>query len=224
VPREVTTDLSMLERLVELDGRSVVDIGCGSGSLARALAARGARVTGIETSEEQLGDARARGDGVEYLVGRAEALPLADAGSDLVVFMRSLHHVPAPAALREAGRVLRPGGLVYVAEPLAEGDFFALLSLVEDERGVRARAQEAIAAAGAAGLEPVRTLEYELRVCLPGLAALRERVVGVDPDRAPHFDARAAELGDAFARLGSPGDRAGERCFDQPMRVDLLRR
>jgi SAM-dependent methyltransferase len=224
VPREVTTDLSMLERLVELDGRAVVDIGCGSGSLARALAARGGRVTGVETSEDQLGDARARADGVEYLVGRAEALPLADGGFDLALFMRSLHHVPAPDALREARRVLRPGGLVYVAEPLAEGDFFALVSLVEDERGVRAAAQEAIAAAGGAGLEPVRTVEYEVRVCLPGLAALRERVVGVDPDRAPHFDARAAELSDAFARLGSPGERCGERCFGQPMRVDLLRR
>lgn len=214
----------MLEGLVELDGRDVLDIGCGGGGLARALAARGARVTGVETSEAQLAGARERGDAVRYVVGRAERLPLADASVDVAVFMRTLHHVPATAALREVQRVLRPDGLAYVAEPLAEGDFFALVSLVEDERAVRATAQEAIATAARDGLERVRTVEYEVRVCLAGLAALRQRTVSVDPDRAPVFEARTEQLSEAFARLGEPGERPNERCFGQPMRVDLLRR
>jgi ubiquinone/menaquinone biosynthesis C-methylase UbiE len=200
----------------------VVDIGCGAGALARVLATRGARVTGIETSEEQLGDAPSHDDGVRYLIGRAESLPLPDATVDVAVFMRTLHHVPAPAALREAWRVLRPGGLAYVAEPLAEGDFFALVSLVEDEREVRAAAQRAIAEAS--WFDRLGAVEYEVRVCLPGLAALRERTVSVDPTRASLFDARTAELTEAFERLGEPGERPGERCFLQPMRADLLRR
>ncbi len=226
MPRELATDLSVLERLVKLDQVDVVDVGCGGGALVRALAARGARPVGIEISAEQLASALALDDGgARYLVGRAEALPLADSSADVVVFMRSLHHVPATeltASLREARRVLRPGGVVYVAEPLAEGDYFALTSLVEEELEVRQAAQRAIADAAHAGLERRESIEYDVRVCVADLVALRARFVSVDPRRAELFDARQDELADAFARLGVAGESPGERCFIQPMRADLL--
>ena len=225
--RDVLSDLDVLDRLVQPAGKDVVDIGCGGGALVRALAARGARVTGVEISEEQLAAARRDDDGSgRFVVGRAESLPLDDASLDAVVFMRSLHHVP-PAdllgALREARRVLRGDGLVYVAEPLACGDFFELTRMVEDEVEVRAAAQRALDGALDAGLERVSTLEYDVRLCLAGLDALRARVVSVDPARASRFESRRSELAEAFARLGEAGERAGERCFRQPMRADLLR-
>jgi SAM-dependent methyltransferase len=140
--------------------------------------------------------------------------------------MRTLHHVPPPdlnLALEEARRVLRPAGLVYVAEPLPEGDYYALSTLVEDELEVRRAAQTAIAEAAQTGLERVTTVEYDVRSCVSGLAALRTRMVSVDPARASIFDARKADLADAFERLGEPGERPGERCFLQPMRADVLR-
>jgi SAM-dependent methyltransferase len=224
--RELTTDLSVLERLLEPDGRDVVDIGCGGGVLARDLAARGARVTGIEVSEQQLASAIAcDGSGVRYLVGRAQQLPLDDGSVDVAVFMRSLHHVPPgdlTLALREARRVLRPGGAVYVAEPLPAGDFFALTSLVEDELEVRQAAQNAIAHAAVVGLDRRTTVDYDVRVCVRDLAGLRARIVSVDPERAEIFDARRNELAEAFAALGEPGEGPGERCFLQPMRADVL--
>jgi hypothetical protein len=183
---------------------------------------------GIEISEEQLAPAIAHdgGSGARYLVGRAQQLPLADGSIDVAVFMRTLHHVP-PAdltrALGEARRVLRPGGVVYVAEPLAEGDYFELTSLVEDELQVRAAAQNALAQASLAGLERVRTVDYQVRLCIADLAAFRSRTVSVDPGRAEIFDARQAELAEAFQRLGDAGERPSERCFLQPMRADVLR-
>jgi SAM-dependent methyltransferase len=215
----------MLMGLVSPAGKDVIDIGCGQGALVRELAAAGARPIGIEISEEQLATARARdgASGARYLVGRAESLPLDDASVDLAVFMRTLHHVPPAPALREAHRVLRPGGAVYVAEPLAEGDFFTLTSLVEDELDVRRVAQAALADAAQAGLERAVTVDYEIIVCLAGVDALRERTVSVDPERGPVFDARRDEIAAAFARLGTPGERPGERCFVAPMRADVLR-
>ncbi|MFL5860783.1 MAG: class I SAM-dependent methyltransferase [Solirubrobacteraceae bacterium] len=228
MPAAPVTDTSMLERLVAPAGKDVVDIGCGGGVLVRDLAAAGARPIGVEISEDQLAAARARdgGSGARYLVGRAEALPLEDASVDVAVFMRTLHHVPSgqmQAALREARRVLRGGGMIYVAEPLAEGDFFALTSLVEDELEVRGAAQATLANAARDGLERALTLDYDVALCLAGIDALRARLVGVDPERGPVFDARRDEIAAAFARLGTPGDGPGERCFVQPMRAVVLR-
>jgi SAM-dependent methyltransferase len=227
-PDQPANDTTMLERLVAPAGKDVVDIGCGGGALVRELAAAGARPIGVEISDAQLAAARANdGDsGARYLVGRAEALPLDDASVDIAVFMRTLHHVPAArmeAALREARRVLRPDGAVYVAEPLAEGDFFALTSLVEDELEVRRAAQAALAGAERAHLERAVTLDYDITLRLAGVEAFRSRTVSVDPGRAPVFDARRDEIAAAFARLGTPGRRPEERCFVQPMRADVLR-
>jgi SAM-dependent methyltransferase len=227
VPAQIDTDLAVLERLVSPAGQDVVDIGCGGGALVRDLTGLGARVVGIEISESQLAPARARdpGDGARYLVGRAQDLPLDDGEVDAAVFMRTLHHVPPPdlpAALGEAARVLRPGGLVYVAEPLAEGDYFELVSLVEDEVEVRRAAQEALAHADRAGLSRRETVDYGLRIQIADLAALRNRVVSVDPARAEVFDSRRDELELVFSRLGERGPH-GERRYVQPMRADLLR-
>jgi SAM-dependent methyltransferase len=220
--RELTTDLQVLEQLVALDGKDVLDVGCGSGALVRELVARGARAVGLEISEQQLGDARANGIG-RFLVGRAEDLPLPGDSLDVVVFMRSLHHVPETAmvaALADAGRALRPGGVVYVAEPLAEGDYFELVRIVDDETEVRAAAQRALADCARAGLERVQTLEYEVGAVSAGIGRLRKRIVDVDPERAAVFDAHEDELTAAFARLGD--EREGGRWFTQPMRADLL--
>ncbi len=225
--RDVLSDPVVLERLVALSGRDVVDVGCGGGALVRTLTARGARVTGVEISESQLAPAVRDngGSGARYLVGLAQDLPLESASVDVVVFMRTLHHVPPGSmldALREARRVLRPGGVVYVAEPLTEGDFFELTNLVEDEREVRAAAQRAVAEAPEVGLDRGHTFEYDARLCLADLDAFAARVISVDPARGEAFEAQRSVLAEAFARLGSAGERPGERCFLAPMRVDLL--
>jgi SAM-dependent methyltransferase len=221
-PRE---DLSVLVELVPLAGRDVLDVGCGTGTLTRALAAAGARAVGMEITEERR-DAAAAADPdavARYVAGRAEALPLDAASLDAVVFMRSLHHVPVElmgAALAEARRVLRPGGVVHVAEPLVEGSLFELLRRVDDETEVRTAAQAAVA--GAPGFERAATVEYDRRMRFADFAALRRVVVGVDPARAPEFDAAADELAVTFAGLGEP-DGEGGRWLNQPMRVDVLR-
>jgi SAM-dependent methyltransferase len=222
------SDLDVLEQLVEPSGKDMVDIGCGGGALVRALTARGARVIGVEISEQQLAPALASdgASGARYLIGRAQRLPIEDASVDATVFMRTLHHVPPDElidALCETRRVLRPGGVAYVAEPLALGDFFELTRVVEDETVVRAAAQDALARASEAGLVRETTLDYDVRMCLADLGALRGRLVSVDPARAEVFDARRDELADGFERLGEAGERPGERCFRLPMRADLLR-
>jgi SAM-dependent methyltransferase len=211
VPGVIRADIDVLADLVPLDGREVVDVGCGDGSLMRALAGRGASVVGVEVSEAAV--ARA-GEGCR--LGRADALPLDDGSVDACVLMRSLHHVPAeamPRAFTECARVLRPGGVMYVAEPVASGAYFALVALVDDEREVRAQAQAAIAATRA--LRRERTVDYEVPLRVGSFDGFRERVVSADPARAERFAALEDELRAGFAALADE---------TAPMRADLLRR
>jgi SAM-dependent methyltransferase len=221
-----TTDIDVLRRHAELAGQDVLDVGCGQGQLVRELTALGARVTGMEISEQQLATAKAADDGAgaEYLVGRAESIPLADGSLDLVVFRASLHHVSTEQmlpALREARRVLRPGGHVYAAEPLASGDFYALVSIVDNEDEVRDAAQRALQHADAAGLAHVATEEYELEALVGGLDALRRRIIAVDPARAEAFDGHRDELERRFVELGEPSENGGRR-FTEVMRAVVL--
>lgn len=100
----------------DLAGRRVLDIGCGTGRLAVALAERGARVWGVDPSEDMLRQARAAGGrSVGLRQGRAEALPFKDAWFERAVLRTVVHLVERPSAFPELARVLRPGGRAIIA-------------------------------------------------------------------------------------------------------------
>ncbi|KAF0118939.1 MAG: 2-polyprenyl-3-methyl-5-hydroxy-6-metoxy-1 4-benzoquinol methylase [Rhodospirillaceae bacterium] len=217
----------VLAELVTLPDRQVVDVGCGDGALARFMARRGARVLGIDTSLVQLARARAEPAvaGETFVQGDAAHLPVPDAAVDVVVFFNSLHHVPPESldqALAEAGRVLRAQGIVYVAEPVAAGSFFALCQPVDDETTVRALAQTALDGAGRHGLAPERTRTYLHTVLYPDFAAWCAHLVAVDARRTARVLALKPALRESYARLGTPAAHGG-RAFDQPMQVTVLR-
>lgn len=98
------------------DGAVLVDVGCGGGLLAPHVAGKGYRHVGVDLVTSALLQARERG--VTVVRGDALALPVADAGADVVSAGELFEHVPDLAgAVREACRVLRPGGLL-VADTL----------------------------------------------------------------------------------------------------------
>lgn len=220
----------VLRRRLDLQGARVADVGCGDGSLARVMARAGARVIGIDPGPQQLARAaaaEAAGDEV-YVCALGEALPLRDGCLDAVVFFNALHHVPVAvqgAALAEAARVLRPGGLVYVQEPLAEGSYFEIMRPVEDETEVRARAYDALKAALKADGEDLGEEEefvYRAPFRVKSVEAFLKGLVAVDPARRDAVAGRQESLREAF--LAAAEQRDDGFWFEIPSRLNLLRK
>jgi 2-polyprenyl-3-methyl-5-hydroxy-6-metoxy-1,4-benzoquinol methylase len=127
----------------DVAGPRLLDVGCGAGYFAREMAARGARVTGVDLSPRMLGHARrheaASPLGIDYREADAEALDaaFAPASFDVVTSCLVLQDVPRPeAALRAVHAVLRPGGRAVLSmahpelEDTARVPYFVILDLV----------------------------------------------------------------------------------------------
>ena len=107
-------------------GEHVLDVGCGTGTLALEVADRvgtTGRVCGVDPGTEQIARARAkavrRKVPVAFQVGVIERLPFPDQTFDAVLSTLMMHHLPAPLkrqGLAEIGRVLKPGGRVVIAD------------------------------------------------------------------------------------------------------------
>jgi SAM-dependent methyltransferase len=100
----------MVERTGLGPGRTVVDVGAGTGKLTRLLAPSGARVVAVEPIPEM----RAKIGGAEALDGTAEALPLPDASADVITVAQAFHWFDHERALPELHRVLAAGGFLVL--------------------------------------------------------------------------------------------------------------
>lgn len=224
---ERSTQYEMLSRYVEPAGRRVVDVGCGSGELVRWLRGQGADAVGVECGEVMMRQAReADPDHPHaYLEGVGQDLPLHPESADAVVMSFSLHHVPRDDminALREAHRVLRPGGIFYVAEPMSVGAGHEVVSLIDDETEVRIEAQDALSQSPSLGFETLLETTYASRMLLDSAEGFARRIVGIDPRRSERMTARHDEFIQAFERLA---DRVDDKyAFDQNVRVKVLRK
>ncbi|MDC7805303.1 bifunctional 2-polyprenyl-6-hydroxyphenol methylase/3-demethylubiquinol 3-O-methyltransferase UbiG [Luteimonas sp BLCC-B24] len=113
--------LDYVRHRAQLDGASVLDVGCGGGLLSEAMAKLGARVTAIDLAEDLVKVATLHslesGVQVDYLVQSVEALAAERPGSyDIVTCMEMLEHVPDPAAILQAcATLLKPGGHLFVS-------------------------------------------------------------------------------------------------------------
>ncbi|GAA3721911.1 SAM-dependent methyltransferase [Spinactinospora alkalitolerans] len=198
-----------LERLVDFARPGAADVcldaACGTGLVARALAARTRHVNALDSTPEMLavGKERADAEGIANVVferGDAAALPHLDDSFSLVVSRFSLHHVVSPAGVTaELVRVCRPGGRVVVADmvtdPAAPGDADRMERLRDPSHGSMPTAEgiaELLEAAGAAVRRtdvfdvsrPLRQWLEQART--PADAAARiERELGAELDGGP---------------------------------------
>ena len=223
----IDNELDLLESLVPLAGARLVEAGCGAARLARELLERhaDAQLTGLEVDERQLAKNLAEPvPRLDYVRAGAQAIPFADASFDGALMLKSLHHVPLAAmdqALGELARVLRPGGWLYVSEPVYEGELNELIRCFNDEGTVRAAAQQALDRAIAGGRwRQEREQRFDMPVRFRDFADFEQRMMR--PTFADH------RIDDAMlqrvATLYAPHQGADGARFTRPMHVRLLRR
>ncbi|MGB5679287.1 MAG: class I SAM-dependent methyltransferase [Gammaproteobacteria bacterium] len=214
--------------LLELDRKTILELGCGSAEITRDLATSGVdrKITALEVDEvaHQKNLQMADLTNVTFRLAGAQDIPIADESVDVVFMFKSLHHVPVDLmeqSMREIRRVLKPGGLVYISEPVFAGDFNEILRLFHDEQRVREAAFNTVK-----------------RAVDEGSFDLVEEVFFNAPRKYDNFDDfenRVLEVTHTNHALDESGYREVRHQFEAhlfgdgahflvPMRVDLLRK
>ncbi|HEX5480932.1 MAG TPA: class I SAM-dependent methyltransferase [Dehalococcoidia bacterium] len=134
--RTILLDPEMLRLCGDVEGRRVLDLGCGEGRFCRMLAERGARTAGLDLTPQMVRTAAERDAGHgSYMRAGAERLPLRSGTFDLIVSYVTLVDITGyREAIAEAARVLRPGGRLVVANL---GFVTASAGWLRDEQGRR---------------------------------------------------------------------------------------
>lgn len=143
-------ELDWLTQYVRLSGVHLIELGCGAARTAKRVLAQypDTQLTGLEVDAVQmaknLADPHPR---LHFIDAGAQAIPCPSATFDGAMMLKSLHHVPMSLmdqALAEVARVVRPGGWLYVSEPIYDGALNEVVRLYNDEGTVRAAAQAAV--------------------------------------------------------------------------------
>jgi SAM-dependent methyltransferase len=225
---DIATEFEILSRLLPLEGARVIELGCGAAGTTRQIAERtdvdeivAAEVDSIQHAKNlEIDDLPT----VTFKSFGAEAIAEPEDSFDIVLMFKSLHHVPGPAmddALSEIRRVLKPGGLAYISEPVFAGSFNEVIRLFHDESSVRLAAFEAVGrAVDSQKLELVEETFFTSVLRLKHFGQFEAGVLNVthtDHDLTPELMKRVKEKFESY--------RSDEGyIFQTPNRVDLLRK
>ena len=222
----VARERDILDELLPLSGAGILELGCGRAEMTRLIAEQAESMLALEVDQVQLAKNLAISDlpNVEFGHGGAEQIPAPDAAFDIVLMFKSLHHVPGAMMDRvfpEIHRVLKPGGLAYISEPVYAGDFNEVIRLFHDERDVREAAFAAVRQAAQSGQFDLLQQKFFLNpMHFDDFSHFEERILKVS-----HTDHRLSpELhAEVRSRFEKHMTSAGA-VFHMPIRVDLLQK
>lgn len=217
---------AILDQLLHLRGATVLELGCGKAEKTRIVAQQAASVLALEVDQTQLAKNLAITDlpNVHFAHGGAEQIPAPAANFDIVLMFKSLHHVPIAlmdSAFAEIRRVLKPGGVAYISEPVFAGDFNEVLKLFHDESVVREAAFAAEQRAVASGKLALQSQTFFLQpMHFADFAQFEAQVLKVTHTEhklsAETYDRVRAKFNSYMTREGAT--------FHMPIRVDLLQK
>jgi len=216
------------EPLLSLDGKHILELGCGSAQITRNIASSGAnrQITALEVDQiaheinQQITDL----PNVTFGLAGAQSIPLQDESIDVALMFKSLHHVPLElmeSSMHEIRRVLKPGGLLYISEPVFAGDFNEILRLFHDEQKVREAAFNTVKKVVDDGL--FNLLEerfFNSPMSFENFAEFETNTINATHSHHSLDDALYQQVKQRFEQhVGDDGAH-----FLMPIRVDLLQR
>ena len=227
-PQVIPDEYVLITRKLPLANARLIELGCGDAAMSRRLAEGTAvsEIVALEVDESQLERNLARDwpPSITVSRGAAESIDAPDESFDHAMMLKSLHHVRVEAmdqALAEVHRVLRPGGLLYVSEPVFDGEFNEIMRLFHDEKVVR---EEAIAAMGRAcekGIyERADQIHFLAPITFSDFADFERRMMNLSHTQLDIDSVTRERVRQLFeSHMGQGGVS-----FERPMRVDLLRK
>lgn len=222
------TELEIMQRTLTLPGSRVLELGCGRAWMTRILAEKfspeiiiATEVDRIQHQKNLLIDDLPN---VSFELCSATEINQPDATIDVVIMLKSLHHVPVDLmdqAMDEIARVLKPGGLAYISEPVYAGELNNILKLFNDEREVRLAAFNTISMAVE---RKILDLDEQIFFNAPGhyrdFAHFEQRMLKVTHTEHNISNELYRQIKKAFMQhMTQEG-----AFFLKPTRVDLLRR
>lgn len=224
---QLRNELQLIEDLLP-DQARLLELGCGKAEKTRLLAQSGkvSSILALEVDEIQHAKNLEINDlpNVHFAFGGAEHIPAEDESIDLVLMFKSLHHVPLEKmdqALNEIRRVLKPGGLAWLSEPIFAGDYNEILRLFHNEKLVREAAFAAVCRAVDEGrMQLVEQIFFNTSVQFRDFAQFERGVLNVTHTSHKLSPELYEEVRAKFERHMRPEGAE----FFIPMRVDLLRK
>lgn len=208
---------SLFDRLSQFDvglsGQRIVDLGTGTGTLARGFASRGCDVIGIDPDARMLAEAAALNAQIQVTVTHIEATAentqLEDSSTDVVTAGQCWHWFDRPSAVREVLRILRPGGKLVIAHfdwlPLAGNMVEATEKLIEEHNsqwnmgGGSGLYPQWLPGLAEASLQNIEMFHYDVDVpyspeAWRGRIRASAGVAALTPERVQNFDRDLAEM------------------------------
>jgi len=145
------SDQIIVEKILQhtdLKHKKVLEVGCGAGRISSLIVDKVGTLVAIDPDAGSIGEACNSIPGVLFRVGSGENLDFLKSSFDMVIFTLSLHHQNSKQALKEAAKVLKDGGEIFVIEPTFEGEIQQILSIFHDENQAKQEAQDAIKESG----------------------------------------------------------------------------
>ncbi|NOY15521.1 MAG: methyltransferase domain-containing protein [Gammaproteobacteria bacterium] len=215
-------------RLLSLDGKHILELGCGSAEITRSIATSGTdrKITALEVDEIahkknlQITDL----PNASFVLSGAQDIPLDDESVDVVFMFKSLHHVPLElmeSSMHEIRRVLKPCGLAYISEPIFAGDFNEILRLFHNEQKVREAAFHTVKKVVDEGLfNLVEETFFNSPMRFESFAEFENIIINATHSEHNLNEKVYALVKDRFEQyIGEDGAN-----FLMPIRVDLLQR
>ena len=224
----VNSEVAFLAEQQPLAGAQIIELGCGAAKFAREVLEREPETVftclEVDATQMALNRAQPAHPRLHWVEAGAQAIPFGDEQFDGAMMLKSLHHIPVALmdqALAEAARVLKPGGWLYVSEPIFGGPLNELVRLYNDEQVVRAQAQAALDRALQTGVWS-STLDHRFVVPMQfaNFAEFAKRMMNATY-RNDQID---SELLQRAAQVYAPHQGADGAHFRVPMHVRLLRK